>query len=172
MFEQFFAVVRGDNKQRFIFQTPFLIPVEYDGDTYDELHVDGGAASQVFLYPLGIDLEEVHRRLRVPGRAKAYVIRNSRLDPIYEQVENKLFPIAGRSVSSLDPIELRRRTGYVQQEGGLLPHWTVDFTERPDGEFDVGYMRKLFDTAYARASGGYPWEKMPPELKAAPIRCN
>jgi osmoprotectant transport system ATP-binding protein len=24
-----------------------------------------------------------------------------------------------------DPIELRRHTGYVQQEGGLLPHWTV-----------------------------------------------
>ena len=24
------------------------------------------------------------------------------------------------------PIELRRKTGYVQQEGGLLPHWTVE----------------------------------------------
>jgi osmoprotectant transport system ATP-binding protein len=24
------------------------------------------------------------------------------------------------------PIELRRRTGYVQQVGGLLPHWTVE----------------------------------------------
>lgn len=30
-----------------------------------------------------------------------------------------------RDVRSLDPVELRRRTGYVQQEGGLLPHWTV-----------------------------------------------
>jgi len=27
---------------------------------------------------------------------------------------------------SHDPIVLRRRTGYVQQEGGLLPHWTVE----------------------------------------------
>ena len=26
---------------------------------------------------------------------------------------------------SLDPITLRRSVGYVQQEGGLLPHWTV-----------------------------------------------
>jgi osmoprotectant transport system ATP-binding protein len=25
----------------------------------------------------------------------------------------------------MDPIELRRRTGYVPQDGGLLPHWTV-----------------------------------------------
>jgi osmoprotectant transport system ATP-binding protein len=31
----------------------------------------------------------------------------------------------GRPIREIDPIELRRRTGYVQQEGGLLPHWTV-----------------------------------------------
>lgn len=34
--------------------------------------------------------------------------------------------IRGRPSDELDPIELRRRTGYVQQEGGLLPHWTVE----------------------------------------------
>ena len=33
--------------------------------------------------------------------------------------------VEGRPVASFDPIELRRRTGYVPQEGGLLPHWTV-----------------------------------------------
>jgi osmoprotectant transport system ATP-binding protein len=33
--------------------------------------------------------------------------------------------IQGRSAALHDRIELRRRTGYVQQEGGLLPHWTV-----------------------------------------------
>jgi osmoprotectant transport system ATP-binding protein len=33
--------------------------------------------------------------------------------------------IEGRPAADHDPIELRRHTGYVQQEGGLLPHWTV-----------------------------------------------
>jgi osmoprotectant transport system ATP-binding protein len=33
--------------------------------------------------------------------------------------------IDGQDASGLDPIELRRRTGYVPQEGGLLPHWRV-----------------------------------------------
>ena len=28
-------------------------------------------------------------------------------------------------VALSDPVELRRRIGYVQQDGGLLPHWTV-----------------------------------------------
>jgi osmoprotectant transport system ATP-binding protein len=33
--------------------------------------------------------------------------------------------IAGTDASTLDPVALRRRTGYVPQEGGLLPHWSV-----------------------------------------------
>ena len=33
--------------------------------------------------------------------------------------------ISGVESAATDPIELRRRTGYVQQESGLLPHWTV-----------------------------------------------
>jgi len=33
--------------------------------------------------------------------------------------------IEGTAARELDPIALRRRIGYVQQEGGLLPHWRV-----------------------------------------------
>jgi osmoprotectant transport system ATP-binding protein len=33
--------------------------------------------------------------------------------------------VAGQPVSTLDPIALRRRIGYVPQDGGLLPHWRV-----------------------------------------------
>ena len=33
--------------------------------------------------------------------------------------------VDGVNVSEQDPIVLRRRLGYVQQQGGLLPHWTV-----------------------------------------------
>jgi osmoprotectant transport system ATP-binding protein len=34
--------------------------------------------------------------------------------------------VDGQDVAQLDPIALRRRTGYVIQEFGLLPHWTVE----------------------------------------------
>jgi osmoprotectant transport system ATP-binding protein len=33
--------------------------------------------------------------------------------------------VEGRDVLDTDPIRLRRSIGYVQQEGGLMPHWTV-----------------------------------------------
>ncbi len=157
--------------------SPVLIPVEVDGRTYDELHVDGGAASQVFLYPVGVDYDEVLTKLRVPGRPKVYIIRNSRLDPMYEQVENKLFPIAGRSLASLIRTQgigdLYRI--YLQTcRDGLefnLAYIPPDFTAKPDEEFDRAYMQALFDLAYERSKAGYPWSKMPPELQQAPIEC-
>jgi len=31
----------------------------------------------------------------------------------------------GENVASVDPVALRRRIGYVPQDGGLLPHWRV-----------------------------------------------
>jgi osmoprotectant transport system ATP-binding protein len=34
--------------------------------------------------------------------------------------------VAGTPVSGLDPIGLRRRIGYVPQDGGLLPHWRIE----------------------------------------------
>jgi osmoprotectant transport system ATP-binding protein len=33
--------------------------------------------------------------------------------------------VDGEDVSRQDPVALRRRMGYVPQEGGLLPHWTI-----------------------------------------------
>jgi len=33
--------------------------------------------------------------------------------------------VEGKATTAWDPIELRRRTGYVIQEGGLFPHFTI-----------------------------------------------
>jgi osmoprotectant transport system ATP-binding protein len=33
--------------------------------------------------------------------------------------------IQGEPASAQDPIQLRRRLGYVPQDGGLFPHWTI-----------------------------------------------
>src|SRR5262245_5761952 len=33
--------------------------------------------------------------------------------------------VLGEDVATSDPVRLRRRVGYVQQDGGLLPHWSV-----------------------------------------------
>ncbi len=157
---------------------PVLIEVEAGGGTYDEMHVDGGTTSQVFLYPLGLDFDEVLGRLEVPAKPKVYIIRNARLDPVYEQVQPKTVPIAGRSISSVirtQGIGDLYRIYLATLRDGLefnLAYIPKEFTERSEGGVDTKYMRKLYELAFDTAKNGYPWQKMPPELKQAPIRAN
>jgi hypothetical protein len=46
---------------------PVLIEVEAEGRIYDEMHVDGGVTSQLFLTPEGLNWSRVKQRLRVQG---------------------------------------------------------------------------------------------------------
>jgi osmoprotectant transport system ATP-binding protein len=56
------------------------------------------------------------------GSGKTTLLRcfNRLVDPDEGQVL-----VEGSDASRLDPIALRRRIGYVPQDGGLLPHWRV-----------------------------------------------
>jgi osmoprotectant transport system ATP-binding protein len=56
------------------------------------------------------------------GSGKSTLLRlfNRMVEPTAGEVQ-----IDGVAARTLDPIALRRRTGYVSQEGGLLPHWRV-----------------------------------------------
>jgi osmoprotectant transport system ATP-binding protein len=57
------------------------------------------------------------------GSGKTTLLRtfNRMIDPSAGTVR-----IEGKPVTDLDPIALRRRTGYVPQDGGLIPHWRID----------------------------------------------
>lgn len=157
---------------------PVLIEVEAGEENYDEMHVDGGTASQVFLYPLGLDFDEVLDKLEVPAKPKVYIIRNARLDPLYEQVRPKTVPIASRSISSVirtQGIGDLYRIYLATLRDGLefnLAYIPKEFTERSEEGVDTEYMGKLFELAFDMAKNGYPWQKMPPELKQAPIRAH
>src|SRR4051794_28787663 len=63
--------------------SPVLFDVTLDGQPFQELHVDGGAFAQVFLYPASVSRFRRERMARhVPvAPARAWVIRNARLDP-------------------------------------------------------------------------------------------
>lgn len=56
------------------------------------------------------------------GSGKTTLLRsfNRLVDPDGGQVE-----VDGHPLTDLDPVSLRRQIGYVPQDGGLLPHWTV-----------------------------------------------
>src|SRR6202035_3031508 len=55
------------------------------------------------------------------GKTTTLKLMNRLLEP----TEGQIF-ISGRNSSSWDPIQLRRGIGYVIQDAGLFPHWTVE----------------------------------------------
>jgi patatin-like phospholipase/acyl hydrolase len=60
---------------------PVIIDVEADGKRYQEMHVDGGAMAQVFIYPPSIKVADVSKQHGIVRERHLYVIRNARLDP-------------------------------------------------------------------------------------------
>jgi osmoprotectant transport system ATP-binding protein len=65
--------------------------------------------------------------------------------------------VDGDDAAALDPVELRRRVGYVPQEGGLLPHWTVLRNVSL-----VPWLRRDAE-APKRAAEALEWVGMPPD---------
>src|SRR6202171_3828103 len=47
------------------------------------------------------------------------------INRLLEPTEGEIF-VSGRLSTSWDPIQLRRGIGYVIQDAGLFPHWTVE----------------------------------------------
>ena len=150
---------------------PVLIEVEAQGQPYDELHVDGGGASQIYLYPLGIDWRHVTEALNVTGAPNVYLIRNARLDPDFEPVEPKVPALAERTIGSLirtQGIGDMYRVYLGAQRDGInynLAYIPAEFHEPSNEPFDPEYMTKLFHLGYNLAKDGYQWQTAPPGFR-------
>lgn len=147
---------------------PVMIDVTANGQAYQEMHVDGGAISQVFIYPPSINVEEAAEKFGVQRERDLYVIRNARLDPEWASVERQIFGIAGRAISTLIQnqgvgdlyqIYLTAERDNIDYNLAFVPS---SFDAVHKEEFDTEYMNKLFDLGFAMAKAGYPWEKFPP----------
>ncbi len=149
---------------------PVMIDVEADGKPYQEMHVDGGAMAQVFLYPPSIKVADVSKQHGIVRERHLYVIRNARLDPDWAEVERRTLSIAGRAISSLIQTQgigdLYKIYALTQRDGidYNLAYIPKSFYAPHTEDFDTEYMRKLFQAGYDLAVKGYPWEKAPPGL--------
>ncbi|MBT8769169.1 patatin-like phospholipase family protein [Pseudomonas sp. DB1] len=154
---------------------PMMIDVNVDGKAYQEMHVDGGIMAQVFAYPASVRVDEEAKAVGVTRERKLYVIRNSRLDPDWADVERKTMSIAGRAVVSLIHSQgigdLYRIYSTAQRDGvdfnlGFIPS---SFNAPHKEEFDNEYMRSLYSTGFDMASKGFPWLKVPPGFTAPSV---
>jgi predicted patatin/cPLA2 family phospholipase len=148
---------------------PVMFDVTYDGATYQELHVDGGAISQAFLYPPTVDLGKLGG-IGPKRRRTAYIIRNGKLRVDAAQTEPRTLPIATRAVSALTTSngvgDIYRIYTTTKRDGvGFRVAFIEDdFKATHENEFDRTYMTQLFEYARAKARAGYPWRQAPPGL--------
>jgi len=149
---------------------PVMIDVEVDGAPYQEMHVDGGAVAQVFLFPPSLGDTIRDKGLWIERERIAYIIRNARLDPDWASIDRRMLSIFGRALSSLiqsqgvgDLYQIYLNTKQNDMDFNLA-FIGDDFDVKPREDFDTEYMHALFDYAYQLARGGYPWQKRPPGL--------
>jgi len=149
---------------------PTMIDVTVEGKPYQEMHVDGGAFAQTFLYPAALT---AGRRQRMAAHQRvlevdAYVLRNGRLDPEWSLTERQTLGIAGRAIATMisasginDVIRIYNTT---QRDGVdfYLAYIGRDFDKKLPEPFDPTYMKALFDYGYQRALSGYNWSRKPP----------
>jgi predicted acylesterase/phospholipase RssA len=146
---------------------PTMIDVEANGTKYQEMHVDGGASAQVFVYPARLHLAEISEEAGIDRERHIYVLRNGRLDPDWADTERQTLTIAGRAVSSLIQ---NQGNGDLYRIYALAQRDKVDFNlayipptfDVPLPEpFDQHYMVELYELGYEQAKAGYKWEKAP-----------
>jgi len=144
---------------------PVMIDVEIDGKKYQEMHVDGGAIAQLFLYPASVESGRFTKRKRV-----AYIIRNARLDPDWAMAERRTVNIAGRAIDTMLSASGQNdvlRTYFISARDGVdynLAYIGKDFEAPKKGEFDQAYMNALYDYGFRQAQAGREWHKLPPGL--------
>jgi hypothetical protein len=138
---------------------PVMFNVAVDGVAHQELHVDGSAIGQTFLYPPSVSLGKL--AATGPRQARtAYIIRNGHLKEDWTQVEKSTMSIALRSVSTLITNsgigDLYRIYAMTNRDGidFRLAYIKDDFDEPHPSEFDRNYTTKLFEYARARAHAG------------------
>src|SRR5229473_6771719 len=146
---------------------PVMFNVKVNGVQHQELHVDGGASMQTFLYPASLRIAKIGTA-GVPRRRIAYIIRNGRFSEEWNEVERSTLSIANRAVATLTTnsgvSDLYRMYALAKRDGvGFrLAFIDNDFTEPHPTEFDRSYMTKLFEYGRAKARAGYPWLHAPP----------
>ena len=147
---------------------PVMLDALLDNEKHQEMHVDGGTVSQVFLYPPSTKMAELIAKNG--GSATAYIIRNGRPAPDAKRIERQTLAIASRAietmVSSNAVGELYRIYATTQRDGIAFKAALIgdDFTEPYREAFDQHYMAKLFEYGRAKGAQGYAWRTTPPDF--------
>ena len=149
---------------------PVMFNVEANGQKFEEMHVDGSASAQVFLYWTGVELKKLSEEHGAQRDRKVYVLCNTRLDPEWGEVERRTLSITFKAIDTLIKYhvigDVHRIYAITKRDGtdfnlGYIPSsFKVPHTQ----QFDTAYMRQLYEFGFVQAAAGYNWAKEPPAM--------
>jgi hypothetical protein len=149
---------------------PVMFNVEANGKTFEEMHVDGSASAQVFVYWGGVALNKLAEEHGAQRERKIYVLCNARLDPEWGEVERRTLSITFKAIDTLIKYhmigDLHRIYAITKRDGtdfnlAFIPE---TFKIPRTTQFDPVYMRQLYEFGFKQAAAGYRWTKEPPAL--------
>lgn len=148
---------------------PVMLNIAINGREYQEMHVDGGAVAQAFLYPPTFKLKAKLKELGLKdAKPVAYIIRNGRLYRPEERVERQTLKIAQQAIQTMTASsglnDLYRMYLTTKRDGVAfnLAYVEDGFRLPYKGPFDKDYMNALYDHGYQVGSAGYKWLHAPP----------
>jgi predicted acylesterase/phospholipase RssA len=155
---------------------PVYFPVETDGETYWQMHVDGGASANIFFVGFMFDVQRTIEAQRVAKGAAVdfYLIVNSPLlpEPLDMPVKGNMLSIAAASTWSMSwaaqSSQLIRMYKTIRGLGQsyYLAGIPTDYPNPLDtSSFDPESMIRLFQFARRQAASGYPWLDAPPDIE-------
>ncbi|MEW6691059.1 MAG: patatin-like phospholipase family protein, partial [Pseudomonadota bacterium] len=150
---------------------PVFIEVEAQGKRYNEMHVDGGITSQVFVGPPALDWGALGRTLGADGGTSFFVIRNGRAMSEYMVMRPEIIGLGEHAmhqlaqslgIGDLHVIYLRAQ----RENARFRAAWIGEDFAAPWADwFDPRYVRALFDYGQAMAQRRDAWHALPPGVK-------
>lgn len=151
---------------------PVMLEVEADGVRYDEMHVDGGAVSQLFFTDATIDLLKARQKLGIKaGGGHVYIIFNGYADPRPQQVERNLQKIAERAMLTLmtshavGDINRIYTDARAQNSGFSYVDIPATYVSQKKNFIDTSEMHHLFAFGEKLGASKNPWRKTPPHFE-------
>jgi hypothetical protein len=155
---------------------PVHISVEIDGESFEEMHVDGGVTRQVFIAPVQLRLSEFDALYggRKPVR-HIYIVTNGKVSPQFEAVKPTAIAIAARSIFTLTKThnegDIHRIWRMARDSGASfnLAAIPAGFNAKAKQAFDPEYQRALYAVGYRMGLAGGGWSRLPADLKPSPL---
>jgi predicted patatin/cPLA2 family phospholipase len=156
---------------------PVYFPVTTEqGDTYYQMHVDGGARESIFVFTYLAELEQQFQKIGLNWDEdidpQIYLLTNGQLftDHVYQPVQADTFSIALRSIESLSRKNVVASIYYIWSSGlvngasislAFIPQ-AYDLSKLDILEFDRDEMNRLFQFGYQQSVGGSAWMTQQP----------